>query len=133
MPRITEDNIGDMLPSNLLLAALNDLARCEGDPRYSVDMNDWHLPDFATGICSVCLGGAVMAKSLNVLRTGFYGPFDFYSRITRPLRALDMFRQGRIVDGVRYLGFIPDKIKDRKITSYFDDRKPVSRRYDGPL
>ena len=43
MSRISAENIGDLKPSDLILMALDDLARCEGDPRYHVNMSDWHV------------------------------------------------------------------------------------------
>jgi hypothetical protein len=48
-------------PSELIRLALSDLRKCEADPKYNVDMSDWHCPEFGT--CHVCLAGAVMAKT----------------------------------------------------------------------
>ena len=38
---------------------------CEKDPRYDIDMGNWHQPRFGGG-CNVCAAGAWMAVSLNI-------------------------------------------------------------------
>ena len=50
----------------LLELAIADLEKCEDDSRYVINMYDWHSPILRgenAGRCSVCLAGAVMAKS----------------------------------------------------------------------
>ena len=49
-------------PSELIRLALSDLEKCEGDSRYEVDMNEWHVPTQKGHVCYVCLAGSVMAK-----------------------------------------------------------------------
>ena len=124
MPRITEDNIGDLKPSMLITLAIEDLARCKADLSYFVDMSDWHVPKSETEVCEVCLAGAVMAKSLGARRTGFYIPIDFNASASNSLGALDLFRKGRVAEGLRYLGYNPttDEIGPyRLITGYINE------------
>ena len=133
MPRITKHNIDDLKPSMLVTLAIEDLARCKADPRYFVDMTDWHNHGSNTEACSVCLAGAVMAKSLDVPRNGTYGPSDFYDRVGRPLQVLEMFRKGRVVEGLRYLGYNPtaDQIGPyRPITAYISEEFDYEAHYD---
>lgn len=53
--------------SELIRLALADLRKIEGDNRYVVNMMTWHVPTWHGGSeeCSVCLAGAVMAKTLH--------------------------------------------------------------------
>lgn len=55
--------------SELLQVALNDIKRAANTPGYRIDMHEWHYMDPDTGVCEVCLAGAVMAFSLNVAPT----------------------------------------------------------------
>lgn len=54
----------NMKPSELLLAAVDDLRLLSGSPDYVVNMNIWHTP--LGGVCHICLAGAIIAKRLNV-------------------------------------------------------------------
>ena len=49
-------------PSELIRLALADLRKCEADPRYLIDMAQWHRP-VTSELCHVCLAGAVMART----------------------------------------------------------------------
>ena len=120
-------NLSDLKPSELILWALADLRGCEQDPKYQIQMSEWHRPRFfnydtEVENCAVCLAGAVMAKT-------FCMPVD--QRISSPeadelfnwevLEAIDRFRGGRVHDGLRYLGIGPNVggIKaQRHITPY---------------
>lgn len=51
-------------PSKLIRVALRDLEKCENDFRYRVDMSFWHNASEETGVCSVCLAGATLAKTM---------------------------------------------------------------------
>lgn len=57
-----------MLPdklSELIRVALIDLEKCENDPRYFIDMQEWH--HFIAGVfCQVCLAGAVAAQTIGI-------------------------------------------------------------------
>ena len=57
------DTLPDKL-SDLLELALDDLETTEKDPRYMIDMGEWHTP--TNGKCMVCLAGAVMAQTIGV-------------------------------------------------------------------
>lgn len=53
------------LPSALLRLALNDLEKCELDPRYRINMNFWHVPKQGAP-CVICLAGSILAKTINL-------------------------------------------------------------------
>lgn len=50
-------------PSEIMRLALADLRSCKSDDTYKINMGTWHTP-LLNGRCSVCLAGAVMAKTL---------------------------------------------------------------------
>lgn len=52
--------------SDLLILALEDYFKIKNDLRYCIDMTDWHIGTSYRTLCTVCLAGAVMAKSLQV-------------------------------------------------------------------
>ena len=98
-------------PSALIRLALDDLAKCEQDPRYTINMCAWHFPH-GDGNCSVCLAGAVMAQHLNisVQEERFPSSFDDFE-LNRKLRALNAFRAGWITGGLDHLGItIPENL-----------------------
>lgn len=88
--------------SDLIELALNDLAEVERDPRYSVEMWDWH--EKKEDYCSVCLAGAVMAKTLGVPygKTSFP---DYFAneKIERALNAIDRVRIGFVGSALHWL------------------------------
>lgn len=106
MSTITLPNV----PSRLIKLALQDLQKCEGDPRYMVDMQHWHArlqTQRARGgphavVCRVCLAGAVMAQTLEfpVAETAVPGDTCWSSM----LMALDAFRGGDLTLGLHHLG-----------------------------
>jgi len=81
------------LTSDLLRVAVNDLIKCEIDPRYEIDMDDWHRPN---SHCSVCFAGAVMAKTKKVDPSIIFSPHAFGLADSRKLTALDSARRGNI-------------------------------------
>jgi hypothetical protein len=96
-------------PSELLAVALRDLELCEQDPRYVINMDQWHLP-IADGLCAVCLGGAVLAKSLGT-PIHFLTDGNLHFEANK-LTALDAFRFGGIHRALRRLGIqIPESVK----------------------
>ncbi len=111
------------LPSKLILLALKDLRLVEQDPRYTVHMDTWHCMDYSS-VCSVCLAGAVMAKSLDATHGQWYAPFIFEE--SDRLEALNLFREGYISEGLYRLGY---KLHE------FDSRIQIEvpRYEDGPL
>lgn len=98
------------IPSEAIEQAIHDLEEVESDERYLVDMGEWHSPRDSDGKCHVCMAGAVMAKRYNLPITAYatpgYGivlqPFDTSTQMR--LCGLDMFRTGRIEEGLRLFG-----------------------------
>ena len=87
-------------PSELIRVALADLAKCELDPRYRINMGTWHKPtDTEEAECMVCLAGAVMAKSLGAPMSMKYTPSVYAPDdvSTQKLYALDLFRTGEVI------------------------------------
>lgn len=104
-------------PSALIRLALSDLAKCEADPKYIVDMCFWYAPYVSD--CRVCLAGAVMAHSLAdvtqkvIEKNGEQGdesqeifPQDFNEQ--GKLAALNYFRVGSIEEGLRAMRIFSD-------------------------
>ena len=110
------------VPSELLRRALEDLDACARDSRYKIDMAQYHKSE-SEGACSVCLAGAVMAKSLHAHPHESFGPKHFPGD-TAALLALDYFRKGDIQLGLNCLPIhcagvsIPALIK---VPRYCDD------------
>jgi len=96
------------IPSQLLRLALNDLELCEQDPRFRIKMETWLVKNEGEDYCSVCLAGAVMAKTLQT-PIPFSGerfscaPSNF-GMLERQLGALDSFRVGHLGNGFDRLG-----------------------------
>lgn len=85
--------------SKLIEVALDDLDKCEQDPKYKVDMDAWHLPN---SHCSVCFAGTVMAKSLNTDRSYDVDGYDekFTDSQWDKFMALDQARCGFWVSAI---------------------------------
>lgn len=94
----TSVDITKLKPSELIRVALEDLEKCEADPRYRVDMSLWHEPH--CGECYVCLAGAVMAQELGVGTTRRACPTSFDEDVRERLNALDGFRRGAVLNGL---------------------------------
>ena len=89
------------VPSKLIQLALADLAKVEADPRYVVDMHDWHEPE-RSGQCSVCLAESLMAGTLGAdLKQGLE-PWHFGAD-EYVLLAVNCFRSGHIERGLIHL------------------------------
>lgn len=112
------------VPSELLRVALVDLELAEKDPRYIIDMYDWHTPMLSSGggghytaPCSVCLAGAVMAFGLGTDPECKVDPSNFGAGDESKLAALNMFRTGKVGYGLAVLGYFkrpegfPDTVK----------------------
>jgi hypothetical protein len=94
-------------PSELLTLALADLAKVERSKRYKVNMSNWHVP-IRTDLCQVCLGGSVLAKSLNY-------PFNLEFKtnlvpdsVIEKVVALNRFRVGDVSRALMHLGYGAD-------------------------
>lgn len=115
--------------SSLIWMALGDLAKCETDEKYMVDMSFYHVPDEDLDKCVVCFAGAVIAMTMSAPRDAVREPSDYPAEWTDALRALDLARRGWMRDAVRELGQpVPDGLRQRAITSY--DLHPASFRLD---
>lgn len=88
-------------PSALIRVALTDIELCRKDPKYDLDMNDWHRPGIDK-ICYVCLAGSVMAKTLKSIYDARFEPSRFDHETGNKLLAIDLFRLGEIVSGLEY-------------------------------
>lgn len=114
------------LPSALIRFALADLALVEADPRYFVEMGDWHYP--SAGTCEVCLAGAVMAKSLGTSPDTPHHPFDFEDPLANKLRALNFFHTGDLQAAFLVLDLPDPPFLGADITPY--DHNPAQFRSD---
>ncbi len=115
-------------PSALIRVALTDLALCKADPHYVINMGVYHEPNInirsTRPSCTVCLAGAVMAKTLDADIDTYYLPEYLICRrhgnTSRQLHALDHFRTGRIKSGLGYMileipaGFLEPSFIDTK-------------------
>lgn len=52
--------------STLLRLAVEDAKKAEQTPGYKLDMAYWHAPNNMSGVCTVCMAGAVMGVSLGI-------------------------------------------------------------------
>lgn len=82
--------------SDLIELALSDLIKCEQDPRYNISMLVWHEGTRYTGKCTVCLAGAVMAKTCGANLETDLQPADFPPVTKAKLRALEHIRNGSV-------------------------------------
>lgn len=78
--------------SELLKLAMIDLEKVEADPRYKVDMLEWHTP--RENKCEVCLAGSVLAKSLKIdFKQRYYG-LNLSEKIDDKLETINSLRMG---------------------------------------
>jgi hypothetical protein len=103
-------NLPDKL-SDLLKVALLDLEWVESQPeKYMINMADWYEksydPRIGESMCSVCLAGAVMAKTLGDKVSSRYqrNPESYDEDTSRKLRAINLARQGQIKESLEMLG-----------------------------
>ena len=85
--------------SDLIDVALADLEACEADPRYVIDMDEWHYPN-RRGHCAVCLAGSVMAQRLGASVDTWVTPEDFDHETCSSLSALNSLLCGDIFEAV---------------------------------
>lgn len=93
--------------SELIEVALNDLDLCEKDPRYKIDMWNWHRPN---SHCSVCFAGSVMAKTFGLgpdehIMEERTGNNTFSARDWNKFHALDHVRKGAWAWALSDIGF----------------------------
>lgn len=87
--------------SELLRLAVRDAQLCEADPRYVINMMAWHQLGHSLGDhvangerCHVCMGGAVMAKTLGFLIDRPSSPGGLDADTKRKLYSIDDMREG---------------------------------------
>lgn len=92
-------------PSALILCALEDLEAIENTPGYGVRMWLWHGYSERQDVCHVCLAGAVMARQGHIPRKLSASPGNFDTDAYKKLMALEYFRVGDVVGGLRTLKY----------------------------
>lgn len=104
--------------SELIRLSLYDLKLVEKDKRYKVDMSYFHNPGLKK--CSVCLAGAVMAKSLKLSLDKDFCYSNFTDDENKKVIAINSLRLGFITSAAVELGKNLYKFEkyDRNITDY---------------
>jgi hypothetical protein len=129
--------------SGLLELALNDLRKCESDPRFKINMWRYYMIDTSEDVeqvCHVCLAGAVMAGTLGYTIADLQSdplndpsvkcllpentPFE------SKLMALDFLRRGHVGyaiaamkhGAIKYVHNLTTVSHDRSVTPYEDDK-----------
>lgn len=115
-------------PSELIRLALRDLRAVERSKKYTVDMGSWHEPNEDTGVCHVCLAGAVMARSLKAGRDYDLTPSEMWTHGVSPvwhdrLVALDDLRSGDLAGAAYTWTPCGALTGNRIIPAYRDDNK----------
>ena len=87
----TKPKITNLLPSEILAIALSSLKKCEKDPRYKIDMAEWHTPQ-KNNKCAVCFAGSVMAKALGAGVDEDLSPSSYPDSQDEVLCGLNYFR-----------------------------------------
>lgn len=94
-----EETLKTGKPSEVLRIAREDFAGVLNNPKYVIDMDQWHLPTTPDPEeerkCLVCLAGSVMAGTL---KAPIYSEFrsSSFDGMYRVFQALDDFREGRV-------------------------------------
>lgn len=102
--------------SGLILVALDDLERVEKDPRYVVEMREWHKP--TQHGCQVCLAGAVMTRSLHPDQSYPDFTFDEFDEKTRDkFSAINMVREGMFASALCFIGAATNLAEARLLLS----------------
>lgn len=121
------------VPSELIRLAIADMKLCEADPRYKIELGEWHTP--SADVCLVCCGGAVMAKSLDAPIHLEQTPSSF-GEYQRHLTALDNFRWGDIWNALNAMGItVPDGVDDTReiarykydVAGFYDDMESIAQ------
>ena len=87
--------------SDLFTVALDDLQKCMADPRYSINMSCWMQWDTVTQKCEVCMGGAVMAQTLDIPIKHTHPRDDIYMEA----KGTDILDKLSLINGFRLLSF----------------------------
>ena len=110
-------------PSELLQLALDDLRKCEADPRFKIDMSQWVTP--VNEVCYVCLAGSVMIQELGASPEKWCAPLHFQYGVSDKLWALNQFRLGLLCSAYKFLGReLPENLPERVcVTRHNDDKE----------
>lgn len=117
----------DAMPSKRILLSVDDIEAAERSPHYTVEMTIWHAPDRPSGLCSVCLAGAVLANRHPIRPDQIYvGPFDTdapneyatSAHWDRILSSLDALRSGYVNGYMLDDGRIPDEAVETFMTRH---------------
>lgn len=73
IPYKTDKQLPDS-DKELIMLGLNCLEQCVRDSRYCINVAEWHYYDKNTGLCNVCIVGAVMAKYLDLPHNEYLSP-----------------------------------------------------------
>lgn len=111
--------------SGLLELALKDLEAVRKDPRYAIDMWEWHSPRIYGGVpvCYVCLAGCVLANTFGAEVDHMVSPS--YLKETQEqgdrwhscMYSLDDLREGNVSGAAITMG-LTCAVPDREVTSY---------------
>jgi len=88
--------------SDLIELAIKDIQLCKKDKRYEIDMTEWHTYSLFTDICSVCLVGSVLAKTLGADRVTEIPWRDYPKILHDKIHFLNELKYGNI-----HIGDIP--------------------------
>ena len=123
-------------PSELIRVALADLAKCQADERYEINMEEWHRPQSRSNgyefKCLICFAGAAMSQSLGAAPDIKAWPEDFDDPDRRRLLALDAFREGYVKAAVQTIDAnrINSFLLPRKVSVTHFEADPAAWRAD---
>lgn len=106
-------------PSALIRLAINDLNAIEKQKdKYSINMTEWHSPNYMEDTCAVCLAGSVMANTLKLDSNEHLDADEVEDiSIQNKLYAINSFRIGQIKEGVEQLNL--------KMPLYLNNEVPI--------
>lgn len=109
--------------SECIDVAMTDLELCERDPKYEIGMDSWHQLRF-NDVCSVCLAGSVMAKTLGASTRDLAHPRHYDEHTCERLYALNLVRLGGVGGALFQMGIDrPVEVKDRSVFTYHSNRE----------
>ena len=112
--------------SELIRLAVADCKLVEQDPRYELDMMEWHNPSKFGGSCEVCMAGAIMAKTLEApIEVAFTASSGRHSDDEADkLLAIDEIRGGNFETALTTLSINCDEHLNEidKLENYVQDR-----------
>lgn len=111
---MTEEELLQLKPSELLSLALKDLLIAKKMPGYRINMRVFHTLSY--DVCNVCLAGSIMAASLNMPKTTKTGDISY--NLMQCLTAINEFREGCIVLAYSYIS----RYMDRRFPSVLPER-----------